>query len=787
MKVSKYDNLLKLRKQGFLVPDFEIIRFEDVIDNKDDLCQLIDKNRFKSTKELSEILKDFIANNTKSKYLINLQCEKYAIRSSSNIEDGTKDSFAGQFDTYLNVEKKDIDTYIIKCFQSLYNTNVLDYAKNKNLDIKDFEMNVIIQRMVQAKYSGIIFTANPLGILNESVIVVGEGLGEDVVTDKISTITYYYNLNDKVYYFEGSNDYLDRNKVEEMLDISKSITKHFGKYLDIEFAIANDIIYILQVRKITTINDDNPLVFDNSNIVESYPRTSLPLTISFVNDIYSGVFRGVCKRILKNKKELEKKSTTFNNMIGSVNGRIYYKISNWYSLIKCLPFSKKIIPIWQEMLGVKNKSYDNEREDIVLFVRFMTYINSFIEFVRVSKNMKRLEKKFCKVNEEFYKEFKDSLNEEEILSLYNKVGEELLSCWDITLINDIYAFVYTGLLKKRLKKKYDNHEQIANKYISGISNIESLKPIKELIKIAYNKDKYTKEEYDIKIQEYIKVYGDRNVEELKLESKTFRTDPKLLEDKINEYRKDMNKLEKNYHTLLDDNVSYDYIEKEDIITRFFIKKCMLGIKNREISRLNRSRIFGMIRAMFLRLGEIYCNKGLIEKEDDIFYLTLDEIQSMASKNEVKIDIIAKRKEEYKVYKCLPAYSRIIFMNEEFDKHHTNVNMNKLYTNDKVLRGIPCSNGKVRAKALVITDINKAKDVKDKILITKMTDPGWVFLLATAKGIISEKGSLLSHTAIISRELHIPSIVGVDNLLSTIKTGDLIEMDASKGIINIIDE
>ena len=69
----------------------------------------------------------------------------------------------------------------------------------------------------------------------------------------------------------------------------------------------------------------------------------------------------------------------------------------------------------------------------------------------------------------------------------------------------------------------------------------------------------------------------------------------------------------------------------------------------------------------------------------------------------------------------------------------------------------------------------------------MTDPGWVFLLATASGVISEKGSLLSHTAIISRELKIPAIVGVENLLNTIHTGDLIEMDGNKGTIKIIKE
>ena len=67
----------------------------------------------------------------------------------------------------------------------------------------------------------------------------------------------------------------------------------------------------------------------------------------------------------------------------------------------------------------------------------------------------------------------------------------------------------------------------------------------------------------------------------------------------------------------------------------------------------------------------------------------------------------------------------------------------------------------------------------------MTDPGWVFLLASAKGVISEKGSLLSHTAIISRELNIPSVVGVDRLTETVKTGDLIRMDGGTGKIEIL--
>lgn len=782
---SKFDNLVKLKENGVNVPKFDIIKFEDAINNGEEITRIIQNNIDKSSKELSNLLKNYIENNINKDFEINLECKKYAVRSSSNIEDGENNSFAGQFDTYLNVSRNDLNRKIIECFKSLYNENVLDYIFKKNIEIRDIKMNVIIQEMVQSEYSGIIFTANPQGILNESVIVVGEGLGEKIVSDKIKTTSYYYNLNDNLYYFDGKNDYLEKETIEELISISQKITKILGKYLDIEFGIVNKIIYILQARCITTISDTKPLILDNSNIVESYPGISLPLTISFVNSIYSGVFEGVSRRILKNEKELSKHKEIFKNMIGSANGRIYYKISNWYTIIKFLPFNKKIIPIWQEMLGVKNKSYDNESVNISFFRRCMTYCNSFYELINTQRNMKILNEKFIKINENFYKNFNESIDEKDIIKLYTEVEKELLSCWDITLLNDTYTFIYTGLLKNRLKKKYKNYEEKSNKYISGITNIESIKPIKEMIKLAYEKNKISNDEYNQKCKQYIEKYGDRNLEELKLESLTFRTNPELLESRIQEYRKDMDKLKETYINMNSSNEESDI--KEDVITKYIIKKCMNGIKNREISRLNRSRIFGMVRSMLLKLGEIYKAQGIIESKRDIFYLSLEEVKNLINVKESMIDIINKRKEDYKLFECIPAYTRIIFMDNEFDKHHTNINMNKFYNNEDELRGIPCSNGIVTGEALVITNVNEAKDVKDKILITKMTDPGWVFLLATAKGVIAEKGSLLSHTAIISRELKIPSIVGVDKLLNTIKSGDKIEMDGTTGIIKIIEK
>ena len=748
---SKIDNLIKLRDNGFNVPAFTVVPYEDAV--KDDL-----------------------------QFDMPSSGNLFSVRSSANVEDGEFQSFAGQFDTFLNVARENVKDKIREIISSLSSDGVKAYCEKSGTDISDIRMNIIVQDMIDSEVSGVLFTANPQGILNESVITVGRGLGEGIVSSKVDTTSYYYNLTDKICYFEGKEDLLDQEKIEELIGISDKMKPIFGEYLDIEFAIKGGVVYILQVRPITTLKTEDPLIMDNSNIVESYPGISSPLTTSFVDLVYSGVFKGVCGRVLKNDKELNKHEDVFLNMTGHVNGRVYYKISNWYTVIKFLPMSKKIIPVWQEMMGVRNKTYNEDDVKIGFFTRIATYFNSVYELCSVPKNMRKLNEKFIVINDDFYKRFDPSLSPEELVKLFNDVKVKLFDCWDVTLLNDMYSFIFTGLLKSRMKKKYKKDDNEINDYISGISDIESMKPVIEITRLALQKDDMSEEEFAKAKKEYIKLYGDRNLEELKIESRTFRSNPELLDWRINQYRKDMDRLKATWDSFTRKKNTED---KYDALTRFYVKKSSLGIYNREISRLNRSRIYGIVRLIIDSLGAKYKEQGLIEKAHDIYYMKIDEALGLATDPHNMRKTVSDRKEQYKLYRELPPYSRLIFSEGPFNKRHTNVNRYHKKFNDNELSGVPCSGGICEGEALVITDVNDTGDVKDKILITKMTDPGWVFLLTQAKGVISEKGSLLSHTAIISREIGIPSIVGVKDLMDTVQSGDIIRMNGDKGTIEIL--
>lgn len=775
---TKIKNLNTLKEAGLPVPSFSVYQFSDIVDQT--TFKVPELSAATDLEKLSQELQQQVQWHFKP-LTLDFPAGKYAVRSSANLEDSAEASFAGQFSTLLNVSEKDLIGKIRQCVIDAYKINVLSYIRDQKLSLSALQMNVMVQTMVPAEVSGILFTANPKGLLNEAVIVAGKGLGEKIVSDQAVTTTYYYQLDDALYYAEGA-ELLTAAQIDELIMTMGKITSLLGAYLDIEFSYAQEKLFILQARKITTLAIRQPLVFDNSNLVESYPGVTLPLTISFVEMIYSGIFASLCQRILGKENEVAQLQEVFGEMVGNVNGRLYYKISNWYALIKYLPLQKKIIPMWQEMLGVKNRQSFAGEQPHPWGQKMRIYRNILSELHQVPKNMAALSDRFARVNEMFYQKFSPQLPAEQILELYQTIKKDLLAAWDVTLLNDLYAFIYTDLVKKRVKKKYPDQPELANQYLAGISDLESMKPVLALLDLALEKDQLTEAEYHQQFQDYIRFYGDRNVEELKLENPTFRSQPELLSRQIDAYRKDRTKLAR---TRLELQKKKPDFQQEDRLTRYSLHKAMAGIRRREISRLDRSRVFGMVRAMFLALGNKFCQQGLIETTQDIFYLTEAEVFQLIDQPVKMQQQVGIQKERYAVFEQLPNYSRLVFAGEAFDKRPTHLKSKVNFAQKERLSGTPCASGHVQGEVLVVQDVNKVHQADNKILVTKMTDPGWVFLLTTSLGIISEQGSLLSHTAIISRELHIPSIVGVDHVMEQLHSGDWIEMDGDSGQIRII--
>lgn len=522
-------------------------------------------------------------------------------------------------------------------------------------------------------------------------------------------------------------------------------------------------------------------ILDNNNIVESYPGISLPLTVSFVKQAYHGVFRGVVKRITQNDRMVEELNDEISKMVDSYNGRIYYRLNSWYAVLSLLLFSGKLIKIWQRMLGIDSKQIIFNKPKVSFAQKIIIALSGLKSLKTVSREMEDLNRHFLTVEKEFRAKNLSILTNDELKDLYYLLDTKLMGRWEVTLTNDMYAFIYTYLAEKSIKD--------AKKYITNITNLESMKPVQELFKMAeeFKKNGAIKEIAQIKddqsafdylskqsknqktIKKFIEKYGDRYLEELKLESATYRTNPVLLMRKIVEFTQSLSEGRK---LSLEESHKLPNVGPRKLR---YLKKAMLGIKNREVSRLNRSRLYGMVRDIFLQLGNNYYNDNLIDNPNDIFWLTVDEALNLKGKNDIKSKIV-ERKTAYETYQEVTPVSRIIIednkVSEQKEKHPTD------------LSGTPVSSGNITAEALVVADPKKVKNARGKILVTKTTDPGWVFLIVQAKGLIAEKGSLLSHTAIISRELGIPAIVGVKGATSKLSSGDIIEMNCDTGLIEV---
>ena len=725
--IMKARNLQILRRKGFNVPPFIVIENE---------ADLTPTNLFM----LGEGL--------------------FAVRSSFSLEDSSQSSFAGQFKTLLNVPAERLKDAIKEVKDSLLEENVLQYCEANNINIQEQNNRIIIQEMIDAEYSGVVFTANPNGCLNEAVIVVGEGLGCNVVEDKIETTTYFYNYDDRSCKMMASNTspVFPPGIIDTIIEIAEKIKEVFQTEMDIEYAIKNNMVYILQARPITTIKRENLIVLDNSNIVESYPGVSLPLTQDFVKDVYADIFTKLCLRLTHNPELIQDMKPYLRNMIEIANWRVYYNISNWYVVLKLLPFSNKIIPLWQEMMGVSNQNFDSPQMQIPAKTK-LTVLKNFIRYlISTPAEMSRLDSRFSDRLSEYEKQIKDANSIEALLETYHQIRTEILSDWDLTLVNDMYTFIFSALAGKK------NKDSLAN-----IKNLESMKPVYSLENLIDTARKYGLDSNEYKQEKalHIMLYGDRCLCELKLETKTYRTNPELLDSYVKS-NIDMPAFE------LSDNIS----------TRgFYAKRAKTGIWNREKSRLNRSRIFGLCRSIFLKIGDIFVRDNLLEENSDIFYLYMSEIEQRDSCIEYKNRVI-NRKHTEKIQNTIHCASRLVFDGKILPIPPMDVCA--LETVD-TLAGIGTSMGCVEGEVMVITEPSDTLDTKDKILVTISTDPGWIFLIKNAKGIIAEKGSLLSHTAIVSRELHKPAIVNARDCTKILKTGDRVRLNAYDGTIQILKE
>jgi pyruvate,water dikinase len=211
------------------------------------------------------------------------------------------------------------------------------------------------------------------------------------------------------------------------------------------------------------------------------------------------------------------------------------------------------------------------------------------------------------------------------------------------------------------------------------------------------------------------------------------------------------------------------------------------VRARENLRFERTRVFGRARQIVVEIGKRLAAVDCLDHYRDVFYLEIDELLGFVEGRVTTTDLkglVAVRRAEFEGYRIAPAPDDrfetrgLMYKGHAFKAAHPVTEQSQ---GDR-RTGLACCPGIVRGPVRVVRDPRQAAVKPGEIVVAERTDPGWVMIFPSATGLLVERGSLLSHSAIVARELGLPAIVSIAGLMQWLQDGDWVEMDGSTGTI-----
>lgn len=803
-KLSKSDTALaggkgaslgEMTKAGIPVPPGFVIladAFERFIEETDinvEIDAILDKvkhERIDMVEHVSEKIKAFIMQAEMPKDIATaivknfekLESKFVAVRSSATAEDSSAAAWAGQLESYLNTTEKTLLKNVQRCWASLFTPRAIFYRFEKGLHKQKISVAVVVQKMVESEISGIAFSVHPVTQdRNQLIIEAGFGLGEAIVSGQITPDSYviekeprriidknvstqnralyrgqaggvdFKELTEK----EGAKQALTDNEILKLTVLILKIEKHYGFPCDIEWAYEKGKFYIVQSRPITTLGQK---FWDQKDVKQR---------------------EGTLEKNVANTKNIRRED--------------YHYFGLWKQEIFSACFWCK----WLEAsLNQKLELRVSEPGILIMDGHF------FVKNKVLTQISRRLEQALLKKDYTFFAKlesaaeaaFKTSLGrtariDEKGISIIN------FNNWFFNANKIMFFWVYSFLLSDFMDQQLFKAARKSNIGDNEIVNLVVFRPTllkkqkEEALKIKQELEKTgLLFEKEFSLQNAIKkVKGNKRLyEKIKkhvekyswIETSNLKGSPFTIE-KLLEQIKDLTKTSTKMRS--------GKIHKLTIELSNFLKAAESIAYLRQYS----AEIFSMFTKQNI-VGLHALAEDLEILYEDMLYVTFGEIKDRLSGKDINLrKLIHQRKgSSYCMY--TQGDKTILVDNDEEVKRLYAALIPKSTHEEKILRGITGNKGKARGIArimLATEDFHKMK--RGNVLVTTMTTPDFVLLMQQSSAIVTDVGGLLSHAAIVSRELGKPCVIGTQFATQIIKDGDVVEVDADKGTVLIMDE
>jgi pyruvate,water dikinase len=703
--------------------------------------------------------------------------QTYAVRSSSELEDQSDHSFAGQFQSLLNISGVDGILEAIKdVWGSAEGIEESEYFKKLSGGKNNRGMGVIIQEMVKAKWTGVAFSINPITGRDEIIIEAVEGQGESMLQKGKNPCRWTYSQGSWDEFEKGAS--LDIRQLDKLVSAVRKLRDKCRSEIDLEWAFDGEDLYYLQCRSVTA--SKYPVVYSNHISREVLPGMIKPLVwsvnIPLVNSAWIRLLERLMGPLGMAPEQLSK----------SFYYRAYFNMGTLGTLFRMMGMPRNSL---ESLMGRKDPSGKSAFRPSLKAFRYLPRMTWFLlSNINLGRRFRRKISSLEQECTELSKELKKDFSPDRYPGLFRRVMAMSREAAYFNIIMPLAMQIRDRLLKRRMEKRKLSYADLD--FTQDFPVLRNYDP-QYLIKRNHALWKKIPDAYRKKVKSYDTLQEPGGPDEVTDFQRAFEE----LLARFGHFSESGNDF--SYPSWKEDpdfllNVVRQGQEGTAATAKGHARKSSKPGRQksgrayyragkyrlyREMISSEYTRGYGLFRKLFLKTGACLAGSGRIQHPDDVFYLTLEEHDRLLQEQDnTQIrslgQEISRRKQEMSDFEDISLPS-IIYGEDPPPLARPD---------EKVFQGIPVSPGIYEGEVVVVRGYKDFhKKVEGAILVIPFSDVGWTPILTRAGAIVSESGGMLSHASIVARELAIPAIASVDHACS-LEDGIRARLDGYNGLL-----
>jgi pyruvate,water dikinase len=747
----------------------------------------------------------------------------FAVRSSAVAEDQADASMAGLLETHLGVAPADLAVRLRDCWASLYSHRAQSYLHRRagSAPSTDRRMGVLVQRQLAPRWAGVLFTVDPSRRTGDTMVLEWvEGLGEALVSGSVTPSRLRMPRRSP----RLPQD-LPPALARALLDLHAQALRAerlFGEPLDLEWCADDDGLHLLQARPVTAFGGPGMSAWSSANVGENYPSELSPFTWSVVDRFRSRYFDSLAERLWVPEPCRTALRPVLDNLLGVHRGRVHYNLSSWYRMFAQLPAGQSLRQSFDRYIdqpvpfaGPKEKAdlppVPAWRMVPALVRRYATLDRTVAGFVRRFHDHRR----------DWRQQLDEARSPGEAGAVLTRITGFLDTDWGDAALADFSAMVFPAVLQSvaaawlapedaarapGLLRGLRLKSTEALKLLHALGAWISARPqLLELLQAGSDAELTAGLEGEGRElwRTFLHEFGGRCYQELLLTSPTFEERPDLA-----------------WHLVRGalaagaaDPATREATEAEarEQLTRELLGRLPLwkrplfallvgaahrAVAAREQVRLCQGLLYGELRRAALAVGRGLVERGRLERPEDVFQLEASEVERLLRGRflypETLPDLIRIRRDAAARVsadrRLLPSFF-VAGEGAEYEGRLDEVVSPAASGGERRWTGVGVSPGRATGVVRVITDpVEQAGQLRPgDVLVARATDPGWTPLFLIASAAILERGGMLSHAAIVAREVGIPVVAELALATRTFRDGDRVCVDGNTGQVEAIGE